>query len=217
LEEALVTNGDSGQMFNYPLSRPTALESPAEWVQLRQQCPVARVKLPSGDEALLLTRYDDVRQVLSDPRFYRPSNADDAARIQTSESGGIFNNKERTAIPQRGEGHQRLRRMIGKWFTVKRINALRSGIEAMAERLVDDMVKQGQPADLQANVGLPLPLWAICDMLGVPDSDRDKVSHWSYNDAQPDPVHPGADGRVVCRVHRVHGRLHRRQTCGAGR
>jgi cytochrome P450 len=87
--------------------------------------------------------------------------------------------------------------MIGKWFTIKRINALRSEFEAMAERLVDDMVKQGQPADLQASVGFPLPLWAICDMLGVPDSDWDKVSYWSgmmlnltrYTQAQMDASH----------------------------
>ncbi len=69
--------------------------------------------------------------------------------------------------------------MITKWFTAKRMSALRPGIEAMAERLIDDMVKLGHPADLKASLGFPLPVWVICDMLGVPDSDRDTFSYWS--------------------------------------
>ncbi|MEV6150094.1 cytochrome P450 [Nonomuraea sp. NPDC052129] len=167
------------QALSYPLSREGALEPPAEWARLRQECPVARVTLPSGDEASLLTRYADVKQVLSDPRFTRQLNADDAARISDSESGGVFNSEMATALPQSGEGHLLWRRMITKWFTAKRMNALRPGIEAMAEQLIDDMVRQGQPADLKASLGFPLPVWVICDMLGVPDSDRDRFSYWS--------------------------------------
>ncbi|MFG1959472.1 cytochrome P450 [Nonomuraea sp. NPDC049028] len=167
------------QALSYPLSREGALEPPAEWARLRQECPVARVTLPSGDEASLLTRYADVKQVLSDPRFTRQLSADDAARISDSESGGVFNSEMATALPQSGEGHLLWRRMITKWFTAKRMNALRPGIEAMAEQLIDDMVRQGQPADLKASLGFPLPVWVICDMLGVPDSDRDRFSYWS--------------------------------------
>lgn len=77
--------------MNYPIPPVGALEAPAEWDQFRQQCPVARVRLPSGDEAALLTRYDDVRQVLADPRFGRGTDAPDAARVSDSESGGVFN------------------------------------------------------------------------------------------------------------------------------
>lgn len=174
-----MTHGDSRHVLDYPLSRPAALEPPAEWAQLRQQCPVAAVQLPSGDEASLITRYDDVKQVLSDRRFTRQLNADDAARLSDTESGGLFNNDMATAIPHDAEGHQRWRRMITKWFTVKRMNALRPGIEAMAEQLIDAMVERGHPADLKTDLGFPLPVWVICDMLGVPGADRDRFSYWS--------------------------------------
>jgi cytochrome P450 len=167
------------QMVSYPFPAGEALEPPAEWAELRQQCPVARVKLPSGDEASLVTRYDDVKQVLSDPRFTRQLNAGGAARISDSESGGVFNSDMAKALPQSGAEHQRWRRMVGKWFTAKRMSALKPGIEAMADRLIDDMVRQGHPADLKAALGFPLPVWVICDLLGVPDSDRDKFAHWS--------------------------------------
>jgi cytochrome P450 len=168
-----------GEPLRYPIPTEATLEPPAEWARLRAQCPVARVTLPSGDEATLVTRYEDVRRVLSDPRFTRPTPADDAARIADVESGGVFNSEMASVLPQHGEGHLKWRRMIGKWFTARRMNALRPGIEAMAEQLVDEMVKNGAPADLKASVGFPLPVWVICDMLGVPDADRDRFAHWS--------------------------------------
>ncbi|UKY54145.1 cytochrome P450 [Streptomyces inhibens] len=170
---------DGPQALNYPIPSTTALEPPAEWARLRQQCPVATVTLPSGDSASLLTRYDDVKQVLSDPRFTRLLNADDAARISDSDSGGVFNDSLATAIPQAGEEHQRWRRAVVKWFTAKRMGALRPGIEVMTEQLIDDMLDRGHPADLKAALAFPLPVWVICDLLGVPDSDRDKFAYWS--------------------------------------
>jgi cytochrome P450 len=171
----------SEEVLSYPLPAPAALEPPAEWDRLRRRCPVAAVRLPSGDQASLLTRYDDVKQVLSDPRFTRVLNAADAARLTDSDSGGVFNSEMANTLPQQGAGHQRWRRMISKWFTAKRMAALRPGIEAMAERLVDEMVAGGAPADLKAAVGFPLPVWVICDLLGVPGSDRAKFAHWSDN------------------------------------
>lgn len=170
---------DADGTLSYPFRSERALEPPAEWAQLRQRCPVAQVALPSGDEASLVTRHRDVRLTLSDPRFTRPVRNDDAARVSANESGGPFNNEMAGRIPQAGEGHRRWRRLVGKWFTAKRMNTLRPTIEAMADRLVDDMVARGQPADLKAGLGFPLPVWVICDMLGVPDSDRDAFSYWS--------------------------------------
>jgi cytochrome P450 len=174
-----VGRGDAERVLSYPIPGPGSLEPPVEWEQLRQRCPVARVTLPSGDEAPLLTRYDDVKRVLSDTRFTRPVSADNGARISENESGGVFNSEMATSLPQSGAEHQRWRRMINRWFTAKRMTALRPGIEAMAERLVDEMLEHGQPVDLKAGLGFPLPVWVICDMLGVPDSDREKFAHWS--------------------------------------
>lgn len=168
-----------GHALRYPIPAEAALEPPAQWARLREQCPVAHVTLASGDEATLFTRYDDVKQVLADPRFTRPMPGDNAARVADVESGGVFNSEMATVLPQHGPAHLTWRRMIGKWFTAKRMNALRPGIEAMAEQLIDEMVKQGSPADLKAGLGFPLPVWVICDMLGVPDTDRDRFAHWS--------------------------------------
>ncbi|MDA2806785.1 cytochrome P450 [Nocardiopsis suaedae] len=170
---------DDEQVLDYPIPAPSALEPPAEWERLRSRCPVARVTLPSGDEAALVTRYEDVKGVLADPRFSRRLTGEGAARIAANESGGVFNSDMAASVPDGGEGHQRWRREVGKWFTAKRMTALRPGIRDMAERLIDGMVEAGAPADLKAHLGFPLPVWVICDLLGVPESDRDRFSYWS--------------------------------------
>jgi cytochrome P450 len=165
------------QTLDYPIPAPAALEPPPQWAELRQKCPVARVTLPSGDQASLITRYEDVRSALADPRFTRELNAPGAARLIDTESGGVFNSPMANTLA--AEGHQRWRRMVGKWFTARRMAALRPGIETMADRLIDGMLAHGQPADLITHLAFPLPVWVICDMLGVPESDRDSFAHWS--------------------------------------
>jgi cytochrome P450 len=165
------------QTLDYPIPAPAALEPPPQWAELRQKCPVARVTLPSGDQASLITRYEDVRSALADPRFTRELSAPGAARLIDTESGGVFNSPMANTLA--AEGHQRWRRMVGKWFTARRMAALRPGIETMADRLIDGMLAHGQPADLITHLAFPLPVWVICDMLGVPESDRDSFAHWS--------------------------------------
>ena len=162
----------------YPFGQPAALEPPPEWDELRTRCPVAEVRLASGDHAMLLTRYADVRQVLSDPRFSRVLDAADAARVTAQESGGVFGAQQSAAVPS-GEAHQQWRRLVGRYFTAKRMTATQPRIAAMADRLIDEMVAGEQPADLVAAYAFPLPVWVICDLLGVPDRDRDRFSVWS--------------------------------------
>jgi len=165
--------------LTYPLRRGPALEPPEEWAALRQKCPVARVTLPSGDEVALLTRYEDVRQVLSDRRFTRRLTAHDAARIADHESGGVFNSDMATAIPESGPAHRRWRRLVGQWLTAERMAAFTPRIEERTERLVDAMVEHGHPADLRAQLAFPLPVRVMCDLLGVPAGDRDRFARWS--------------------------------------
>ncbi|MEU4053019.1 cytochrome P450 [Streptomyces olivaceus] len=167
------------QVVRLPLATDTALDAPAEWEELRARCPVAHASLPSGDTAVYLTRYEHVRSLLSDARFVRPTANDNAARVAPDGVGGAAATGSSTALPDRGEPHRRWRRRVGKYFTAKRMAALRPGMTAMAEDLVDAMVEQGAPADLRAGLGFPLPVYVICDLLGVPAEDRDRFSHWS--------------------------------------
>lgn len=159
----------------YPFPHPSALEPPAEWARLRQSCPVARVRMNSGDEAVLLTRYQDVRSLLSDQRFSRQLTAQDAARVSEDE-GVTF---DETPIPATGPEHLRWRRLVGRTFSARRMAAIRPRIASMAERLVEEMVAGRQQADLISAFGFPLPVWVICELLGFPNADRDRFAYWS--------------------------------------
>lgn len=109
-----MTQSDVERLPSFPFETDAALAPPAEWAEFQAKCPVARVTLASGDEASLITRYDDVKSLLSDPRFTRPTAADNAARVADTESGGIFNSEMSTVIPGHGEEHLKCRRMIAK-------------------------------------------------------------------------------------------------------
>ncbi|WP_306317051.1 MULTISPECIES: cytochrome P450 [unclassified Streptomyces] len=163
-----------------PLAGDTPLQPPAVWEELRERCPVAHATLPSGDTAVYLTRYDDVRGLLSDPRFVRPSAADNAARMAPEGAGGAAaTGSSAIAVPDRGEPHQRWRRQVGRYFTAKRMTALRPGMTRLAEDLVDAMLADAAPADLRSGLGFPFPVYVICELLGVPARDRDRFSGWS--------------------------------------
>ncbi|MGR6915669.1 cytochrome P450 [[Actinomadura] parvosata] len=166
------------QVLSYPIPAEAPLEPPAEWAELRSGCPVAHVKLPSGDAARLITRYEDVKQVLADPRFTRQLTAPDAARL-SADGGGVFNSDVAQIIPDSGDGHLHWRRLVGKWFTAKRMAAMRPRMAEIADSLIDDLVERGAPGDLRAGLGFPLPVYVICDMLGVPAEDRERFSYWS--------------------------------------
>ncbi|WP_373372042.1 cytochrome P450 [Nannocystis radixulma] len=171
-----MSTDSSEQVLDYPFRAPGPLEPAEEWAKLRAGCPVAHIRLPSGDKAVLLTRYADVRQLLADPRFSHQLAQEGAARIATNESGTVFENEAAASLV---DGHQRWRRLLNKSLTAKRVSAMQPRIEAMTEQLIDDMTRQGSPADLLSAVGFPLPVWVICELLGMPGVDRDKLAYWS--------------------------------------
>lgn len=168
----------SDRVLNYPFLAPGALEPPPELARLRKESPIAEVRLPSGDTAALLTRYDDVRHLLSNPQFSRNLGQDGAARMGTNEGGTILERREAATLAS-GESHMRWRRLLAGAFTVKRMYAMQPKIRAMANQLVDEMVKAGAPADLVRAFAFPLPVWVIGELLGISVGDRDKLAHWS--------------------------------------
>ncbi|GGS98419.1 cytochrome P450 [Nonomuraea spiralis] len=165
---------------DFPFDRPMALEPPPQLADLRAKCPVSHVRLPSGDVATLVTRYDDARAVLADPRFSRNLARDGAARLSTTEDGGLFSrSKEGAGDINEGEGHMRWRRLLSRWFTARKMEVWRSRVEVMAEDLLDDMLAKGSPGNLSSGLALPLPVRVICALVGAPSEDQDKFAHWS--------------------------------------
>ncbi|MBM0257139.1 cytochrome P450 [Micromonospora sp. 4G55] len=129
--------------------------------------------MPFGEPAWLATRHADVRTVLGDPRFSR------AASVGRDEPRNSPRQTDTGILQMDPPEHTRLRRLVAKAFTARRVEELRPRTRAVAEELVGAMVAAGPPADLVAHLATPLPIRVICDLLGVPVTDQDRFHTWS--------------------------------------
>nr|WP_243774858.1 cytochrome P450 [Actinomadura barringtoniae] len=75
--------------------------------------------------------------------------------------------------------HTRLRGLIAKAFTPRRLEQTRPRIQQIADGLLDRMAEAGPPADLAEQLALPLPVTVICELLGVPEPDHERFQAWS--------------------------------------
>jgi cytochrome P450 len=155
--------------------RRVGFDPPEELARIREQKGVTRVVTPFGLPAWLVTRYDDVREVLSDPARF--SNA----RRGLPLPGELLEEMGEDEIQRRRAGqllamdppqHTRLRRMLTPEFTVRRIGRLAPRIEEIVESHLDELERQGPPADLVSGFALPIPSLVICELLGVPYAER---------------------------------------------
>lgn len=153
-----------------PLPRKCPFHPPEEYARLRQEQSITRVRLASGREAVLLTRYEDVRALLDDERL----SADETAHGYPFLYEQAFESPLKgTFMRADGEEHYRIRRMLARDFTVKRAEALRPEVEAIVNECLDAMAEQGPPVDLVQALAFPVPSRAICHLLGVPYGDRE--------------------------------------------
>jgi cytochrome P450 len=74
--------------------------------------------------------------------------------------------------------HDRLRQIVSQAFTTRRIEALRPRVTAFVESLLDKMLPRGE-SDLMRDFAIPLPMMVICDLLGIPEVDHDRVLGWT--------------------------------------
>ncbi|MEW2400524.1 cytochrome P450 [Streptomyces sp. NPDC046862] len=157
-----------GQVIDLGEYGPGFTEDPHPvYAELRARGPVHRVRLPGAEsrEAVwLVVGYEEARAALADPRL-----AKDGSKI-----GVTFLDEELigkyllvTDPPQ----HTRLRRLIAREFTARRVERLRPRVEEITDSLLDAMLPRGR-ADLVESFAYPLPLTVICELLGVPDLDR---------------------------------------------
>ncbi|MCB5178785.1 cytochrome P450 family protein [Streptomyces antimicrobicus] len=146
--------------------------------RLREEGPVRRAVIAGGLEAWLVTRYDDGLAALSDPRL--SSDVRDASdtrllrQLPETERESMLSTMLRSDPPD----HTRLRRLVSKAFTARRVAGMRPRIQALTDRLLDAVVPAGH-ADLIADFALPLPVTVISELLGVPVDDRHDFQHWT--------------------------------------
>jgi cytochrome P450 len=157
----------------YPFNPADGLRLDPLYAQLRRTEPLTKVRLPFGEEAWLATRYQDVKVVLGDPRFSR------AASIGRDEPRTTPRIPDTGLLAMDPPEHARLRGLVARAFTARRVESLRPRTREIANQLVDRMVAVGPPVDLVKAYADPLPTTVICELLGVPEPDREQFSTWT--------------------------------------
>ena len=166
----------STEPLHYPFQRPSALQPPPQFARLRTQDPVVPIVLPSGDGAWLVTRYDDIREILVDhARFSRVPGAH-AARIARTKH--LLEDRLATLFVADPPAHARLRRLVQAAFTPRRIEGLRGSTVEVADGLLRTMAEHGPPADISEALAFPLSIHVICELLGVPVRESNKFRRW---------------------------------------
>ncbi|MEV7594716.1 cytochrome P450 [Streptomyces sp. NPDC089922] len=148
---------------------------------LREHSPVHRTKLPSGVDAWLVTRYADARQALADQRLSKnpahhaePAHAKGKTGIPGERKAELMTHLLNIDPPD----HTRLRRLVSKAFTPRRVAEFTPRVQALTDHLIDGFAARGE-ADLIHEFAFPLPIYAICEMLGVPREDQDDFRDWA--------------------------------------
>ncbi|MGV7001958.1 cytochrome P450 family protein [Priestia megaterium] len=149
------------------------------YATLREREPVYRFTLPNGQIAWLITRYKDAQAILKDNRFIKnPHTLLSQEQINmmfpTMERDLLLNHMLSSDPPD----HTRLRTLVHKAFTPKMIEGLRGRIQEVADTLLDAVQSKGK-MNLVDEFAFPLPIIAICEMLGIPPEDRNQFRDWS--------------------------------------
>ncbi len=148
------------------------------YAQLRADRPVHPIALPTGATGWLVTRYDDVRQALLDPRLSKGGMVSPVGYRPPDVPPEILAGTQHHMLTTDPPDHTRLRRLVAAAFTMRRVERLRPRIQEITDELLDAMAGP-EPVDLITALAFPLPIQVICELLGVPATDQDSFRAWS--------------------------------------
>jgi len=154
---------------SYDLDDPFPL-----FARVRDLGPVHAVTLADGHAAWLVVSYEEARAALNDSRLSKDMHAALATGSGVVAEGLPGPDFARHMLTVDPPDHTRLRRLVSAAFSVRRVEALRSRIQAITDDLLDDIARKGpnKRIDLIATFAFPLPFTVICELLGVPARER---------------------------------------------
>ncbi|MCX4722840.1 cytochrome P450 [Streptomyces sp. NPDC090052] len=143
--------------------------------KMRAAGPVHRVRTQDTEDAgvWLVVGHEEARAALNDPRLIKDPRKMEGWK---DESGGLFANMLDADPPH----HTRLRKLVVREFTARRVQALRPRVQEVTDACIDAMLAAPErTADLVDSLAFPLPMTVICELFGVPDLDRASFRVWS--------------------------------------
>lgn len=150
--------------------------------RLRDEAPAAWTPVDQAAGYWAITRYDDIKRIELDPETFSSQRGGiNMATMPPPKaierlSGAALN----TLISLDRPYHVPLRMQHRAFFTPDYIAELRKKVEWKVDRLLDDMELQGPELDMVTTFSEQLPLFTLCEMLGVDEKDRPKIVRWMH-------------------------------------
>ncbi|CAN5585866.1 cytochrome P450 [soil metagenome] len=162
----------------YPMERATGcpFSPPPQMLELGSEKGLFRVKIWDGTTPWLITGHEEARTLFADSRV----SVDDRRPGFPHWNEHMLSTVEkrpRSVFTSDAEEHTRFRRMLSKPFTFRRVEALRTAIQEVTDECIDIILAGEQPADIVAELALPVPTRVISEMLGVPYEDHEFFQH----------------------------------------
>lgn len=138
--------------------------------KMRTFAPV--FKAPNG--RLFITRYDDTQLLLRDRRFGKDFDNPESLLQRfgpTAMQEPAVVGLSHMMLMRDPPDHTRLRGLVSKAFTARRIEAMRDWVQGLTDRLIDKAIARGH-MDAVRDLAFPLPVLVICELLGIPEGDQ---------------------------------------------
>ncbi|XKK61350.1 cytochrome P450 [Streptomyces sp. ARC32] len=145
-------------------------DPPAPYRDWRQTAGLRKARMWDGRQVWMVTRYEDIRTVLSDARISADVRRPDFPRVSPGARPRPEDEVPFAAMDD--PRHAEHRRMLTRFFTVKRVGSMRRDIEDVVHDTLERMVAHGRPADLVGAFALPVPSEVIARLLDVPQEDH---------------------------------------------
>ncbi|WP_210589429.1 cytochrome P450 [Streptomyces sp. GESEQ-35] len=155
----------------YPVGRRCPYEIPEVYTRLRAEEPVSKVVMSDGQPVWFLSRYEDVRAVLSDPRFSADRLADGFPNLALGQREGL-SKQPKFMISMDGAEHSAARRRVISDFSVRRVAELAPTVQKLVDDCVDRILGLPQPVDLVAELALPVPTLLLAELVGANHADH---------------------------------------------
>ncbi|MGW4796819.1 cytochrome P450, partial [Nonomuraea sp. NPDC004297] len=127
---------------------------PEQHLRFLREQPVTKVTLPTGRDAWVAARYEDIRTILSDPRFSADRRHPNSPRLSSADGQISHSPLPKMMLEMDPPEHGHARRQVIGEFTVRRMAALRPRIQQMVDEHLDAMLAGPGPADLVTALAL---------------------------------------------------------------
>ncbi|WP_246221997.1 MULTISPECIES: cytochrome P450 [Gordonia] len=161
----------------YPFGAVTPTEAGQRYRAIAVDRPMTKVTMPFGGDVWVIHRNSAARQMLADSRFVRePFRTGERVVPYFVEFPDFLKTTIQFEDPPH---HTKLRKLVQRSISPKRVKAMRDSAIEFANHLIDEMVAKGGPVNLVEEYTVALPIQMLANLLGVPPEDRPKFQKWS--------------------------------------